>query len=85
MTDMMNRLGLAAMVVMAASAAGAQTRKMPVIDAGAASAAARMQAQGYTDIHNLHRETDGNWTGDANRNGVPTTVTTTPDGKVTSR
>jgi hypothetical protein len=44
-----------------------------------------MQAQGYSEIQNLHRGPDGKWVGNATRNGVPVTVTTDSEGKVTGR
>ena len=51
----------------------------------AAGVAARMQALGYSEIQNLHHGPDGKWVGQATRNGVPVTVTTDSEGKVTAR
>ncbi len=85
------RLCLAAALVIVASAeANAQAPKGPVptsqtSNAGAAGVAARMQSQGYSEIHNLRRGPDGKWTGEAVRNGVPYTVTAEPDGRLTPR
>ncbi len=79
---------LLALVVLSTSA-GAQTPQTPTTrsqtTATAAGVAARMQASGYTDIHNLHRGPDGKWVGDAARNGVPVSVTAEPQGGITAR
>ena len=54
----------AATFAIGASAASAQTmHNSPKIDTSAAVAAAHLQAQGYSDIHDLHKNTDGTWTG----------------------
>ena len=53
--------------------------------ATAAGVAARLQAQGYSEIQNLHRGPDGKWIGQATRNGVPVSVTAEPDGGTTAR
>ena len=85
------RLPLAVVLVLAVSAANAQTMpKGPASTsqatrAGAAGVAARLQSQGYSEIHNLRRGPDGKWTGEAKRNGVKHTVTANPDGSVTAR
>jgi hypothetical protein len=71
------------------TSASAQTPQTPSTKnqsaATAAGVAARMQAQGYAEIQNLHRGPDGKWVGQATRNGVPVTVTTDSEGKVTAR
>ncbi|HEY6979815.1 hypothetical protein [Reyranella sp.] len=88
---MVNRAWLAAALVLAASAASAQTMpKGPVstsqtTKAGAAGVAARLQSQGYSQIRNLRRGPDGKWIGEAKRNGVGYTVTASPDGTLTAR
>lgn len=80
-----------AALILAASAADAQTMpKGPTstsqtTSAGAAGVTARLQSQGYSGIHDLHRGPDGKWTGEAKRNGVKHTVTANPDGSVTAR
>ena len=77
--------------VVTASAVSAQTPGKPpatpnqTTRAGAAGVAARMQALGYTNIHDLRRGPDGQWTGKAERNGVPVTVTAEPQGSVIAR
>jgi len=87
--DMMDRLWLAAALAFAVSAANAQT--MPkgstnqATNAGAPGVAARMQAQGYSDVRNLRRGPDGTWVGEAKRNGVTHTMTANPDGSITAR
>jgi hypothetical protein len=80
---------LLALIVLSTSA-GAQTPQTPTTRsqtsaAGVAGVAARMQALGYTEIHNLHRGPDGKWVGDASRNGVPVSVTAEPQGGITAR
>ena len=79
---------LLALIVLS-TPASAQTPQTPTTrnqsTATAAGVAARMQALGYSDIHNLRRGPDGKWVGDAARNGVPVTVTTDPQGSVTAR
>jgi hypothetical protein len=80
---------LFAVVAMSASAS-AQTPQTPTTRsqtsaAGAAGVAARMQALGYTEIHNLHHGPDGKWVGDAQRTGVPVTVSAEPQGGITAR
>jgi hypothetical protein len=88
---MIHRLWLAAAFAMIFSAASAQTTPQgpaptsQMTNAGAAGVAARMQSQGYSEIHNLHRGPDGKWVGEAVRNGVPFTVTADPDGKLIAR
>jgi len=79
---------LLALIVLS-TPASAQTPQTPTTrnqsPATAAGVAARMQALGYSDIHNLRRGPDGKWVGDAARNGVPVTVTADPQGSVTAR
>lgn len=88
---MADRLWLAASLVLAISAANGQTMpKGPAstsqtTKAGAAGVAARLQSQGYSEIHNLRRGPDGKWIGEAKRNGVGYTVTANPDGTLTAR
>ncbi len=88
---MFNRLWLGPAFVVVFSAAHAQTiPKGPAptsqtSNAGAAGVAARMQSQGYSEIHNLRRGPDGKWIGEGVRNGVPYTVTAEPDGRLTPR
>ena len=80
----MMRLLLAALLVFASAAALAQTRNQAA-PAGAAGVAARLQWQGYADIHNLRRASDGKWVGEAIRNGRPVTVTSDPAGTTIAR
>ncbi len=79
---------LLALIILSA-AAQAQTPQTPSTKtqstATAAGVAARLQAQGYSEIQNLHRGPDGKWVGNATRNGVPSTVTVGPQGDVTAR
>ena len=88
---MANAFWLAAALVLAVATASAQTMpKGPAptsqtTRAGAAGIAARLQAQGYSNIHNLRRGPDGKWVGEATRNGVGHAVTANPDGSVTAR
>jgi hypothetical protein len=73
-------------VILLSTSASAQTPSTKTQStATAAGVAARMQALGYSDIQNLHRGPDGKWVGNASRNGVPVTVTTDAEGKVTAR
>jgi hypothetical protein len=74
----------AALMVAAVAAASAQTRNQAA-PAGAAGVAARLQSQGYGNIHNLRRTQDGKWVGEATRNGVPVTVTSDPAGNTIAR
>jgi hypothetical protein len=71
------------------AAAAAQTPQKPTTHnqsaATAAGVAARLQAQGYSEIHGLRRGPDGKWVGQATRNGVPVTITAGPEGDVTAR
>ncbi len=80
----MSRVVLAAMLVVLSAAAGAQTRNQAA-PAGAAGVAARLQSQGYADIHDLRRGPDGKWVGEATRNGVPVRVTSDPAGTTIAR
>jgi len=79
---------LLALVALSTSAS-AQTPQAPTTrsqtTATAAGVAARMQALGYTEIHNLRRGPDGKWVGDATRNGAPVSVTAEPQGSITAR
>jgi hypothetical protein len=85
---MKHGVSLLALILLSTSAS-AQTPQTPSTKtqstATAAGVAARMQAQGYSEIQNLHRGPDGKWVGNATRNGVPVTVTTDSEGKVTGR
>jgi hypothetical protein len=76
-------------LIVLSAAAQAQTPQTPSTKtqstATAAGVAARLQAQGYSEIQNLHRGPDGKWVGNATRNGVPSTVTVGPQGDVTAR
>ena len=80
----MMRLLLAGLLVFASGAALAQTRNQAA-PAGAAGVTARLQSQGYADIHNLRRAPEGKWTGQATRNGRPVTVTSDPAGTTIAR
>ena len=79
---------LLALIVLSTSAS-AQTPRPPTTHnqsaVTAAGVAARLQAQGYTGVENLHKGPDGKWVGQAMRNGVPATVTVGPEGDVTAR
>ena len=84
------KLGVLLLALFAVSAsASAQTPQTPSTKnqsaATAAGVAARLQAQGYSEIQNLHRGPDGKWLGQATRNGVPATVTVGPEGDVVAR
>lgn len=81
---MMKALGLSAALIMGATAAMAQTSPRNA-DMSAAPAAARLQAQGYSEIHDLKRNPDGSWTAVATRNGMSLNVVEQPDGKITTR
>ena len=76
-------------VVVLSTPASAQTPQTPSTKnqstVTAAGVAARLQAQGYSEIQNLHRGPDGKWVGNATRNGVPVTVTAGPEGDVKAR
>lgn len=88
---MMRLVSLVTSLAMVIPMAQAQTRPAgpapanQAVNDGAAGAAARMQAQGFSDIHNLRKGPDGKWTGEAVRNGVLSTVTAEPDGRLTAR
>jgi hypothetical protein len=81
----MKFLLLAVGLTLLAGMAGAQTVRNQANQAGSAGVAARMQSLGYKDIHDLRRGPDGQWTGKATRNGVPSTVTVHPRGGVIAR
>jgi hypothetical protein len=87
----MKRAALALVLIATASVAGAQTapHAPPTTSqtnaAGSAGVTARLQSLGYKDIHDLRRGPDGQWTGKATRNGLPTTVTAEPQGGVIAR
>ncbi len=77
-------------LVLLSNSASAQTpAQMPSTHsqttATAAGVAARLQAQGYSSIENLHKGPDGKWVGTATRNGVPVSVTAEPDGGISAR
>ncbi|MBN9087068.1 MAG: PepSY domain-containing protein [Reyranella sp.] len=80
----MTRLVFAAALVLMSASAFAQTRGQAAA-AGAAGVTARLQSQGYRDIHDLRRTPDGKWTGKAIRNGAPVTVTSDPAGTTIAR
>jgi hypothetical protein len=75
---------LAALLVFASGTALAQTRNQAAA-AGAAGVTARLQSQGYANIHNLRRAPDGKWVGEATRNGLPVRVTSDPAGTTIRR
>ena len=85
---MRHGVALLALIVLSTSAS-AQTPQTPTTHnqsaVTAAGVAARLQAQGYTGVENLHKGPDGKWVGQATRNGVPATVTVGPEGDVTAR
>ena len=76
---------LVILLVMAALPAAAQTTRNQAASAGFAGVNARLQAQGYRDIRNLHRTPDGYWVGKATINGVERNVMTLPDGTTIAR
>lgn len=47
--------------------------------AGPAGVQSRLQSQGYSGVHDLHRLPDGRWVGTATQNGVQRNVTVMPD------
>ena len=75
---------LAVLLAVGTVAASAQTRNQAA-PAGAAGVAARLQSQGYANVHNLRRTQDGKWIGEGTRNGVPVTVTSDPAGNTIAR
>jgi hypothetical protein len=75
---------LASALILLPLVASAQTRNQAAA-AGLAGVTARLQAQGYNDVHNLRRMPDGTWTGKALRNGVPVTVTSDQAGTTIAR
>lgn len=79
----MKALMLGMSLIAAATAASAQTT--PDTRMGAVRAAARLQARGYTEIHDLKQDSDGSWTAVATRNGMTLNVVEQPDGKITTR
>jgi hypothetical protein len=88
---MKHGVALLALIVLSASASAHTSKKPPAPTTHnqsavtAAGVAARLQAQGYSGIENLHKGPDGKWVGQAMRNGVPATVTVGPEGDVTAR
>jgi hypothetical protein len=80
----MSRLLMAAGLVALSATAFAQTRNQAAA-AGAAGVTSRLQSQGYKDVHDLRRLSDGRWVGEATRNGVPVTVTSDPSGTTIAR
>ena len=81
----MIRLLLAVAIVSASTTAFAQQTRNQAAAAGAAGVSARLQSQGYGNIHDLRRTSDGKWVGQATRNGVPVTVTSDPSGRTIAR
>jgi hypothetical protein len=81
--------GVLLLALVLSASANAQTPQIPSTknqsSVTAAGVAARLQAQGFSEIQNLHRGPDGKWVGQATRNGVPSTVTIGPEGDVTAR
>ena len=73
------------LVLLAALPAAAQTTRNQAASAGVAGVNARLQSQGYHDIHNLHRTPDGFWVGTATVNGVEKNVTVLPDSTTIAR
>jgi hypothetical protein len=80
----MTKLLLASALAVVSATAFAQTRNQAAA-AGTAGVAARLQSQGYANIHNLRRAPDGKWVGEATRHGVPVTVTSDPAGTTIAR
>lgn len=81
----MRTILLVCCLMAAAGAVLAQTTRNQATAAGSAGVAARLQSLGYKDIHDLRRGPDGQWTGKAVRNGVPSSVTVQPRGSVIAR
>ena len=75
---------LATLLILAAVPAYGQSRTNAAVAAGPSGVKSILQPQGYKNLHDLQRAPDGSWTGKATRNGIPTTVTVTPDGRTTS-
>ena len=73
------------LMVLAEAASAQQATRNQANAAGSAGVAARLQSLGYKDIHHLRRGPNGQWTGKAERNGVPTYVTVQPQGTVIAR
>jgi len=80
----MSRLLLASVLVLVSMAASAQSRNQAG-NAGPAGVTSRLQSQGYKDIRNLRPGSDGQWVGQATRNGVPVTVTSDRAGTTIAR
>lgn len=80
----MTRILLAVTIIAASTAAFAQTRNQAAA-AGGAGVTARLQAQGYKDVHDLRKTPDGKWVGTAMRNGHPVTVTSDQAGTTIAR
>lgn len=76
---------LAVLLVLIVLPAAAQTTRNQAASAGVAGVNARLQAQGYHDIQNLHRTPDGRWVGTATQNGVEKNVTVMPDSTTIAR
>lgn len=55
------------------------------VTSGPAGVQSRLQSQGYSGIHDLHRLPDGRWVGTAMQNGVQRNVTVSPDSTTISR
>jgi hypothetical protein len=73
------------LIALAGTVAAQQATRNQATAAGSAGVAARLQSLGYKDIHDLRRGPNGQWTGKAERNGVPSTVTVQPQGTVIAR
>jgi len=72
-------------VVLLAGPALAQVSRNQAVPSGAAGVAARLNAQGFKDIHGLRQLPDGQWVGKATQNGVERAVTMQPDGTTVAR
>jgi hypothetical protein len=80
----MRRIFAALALIAFASAASAQTK--PGANAAvAADTKVRLQALGYKDVHDLRRNSDGQWVGKATRGNVEKSVTVSPKGSVVAR
>ncbi|MDP1752213.1 MAG: hypothetical protein Q8L22_22410 [Reyranella sp.] len=81
----MIRFVLAALLMAIAGSAAAQTKPNPANAPGAADTKVRLQTLGYTDVHDLRRGADGQWTAKATRGNVEKSVTASPNGSVIAR
>jgi len=68
-----------------AAAQTAPPTRSQSVPSGPAGVQSRLQSQGYSGIHDLHRLPNGQWAGKATQNGIERNVTVSPDSTTNNR